>query len=296
MNIAKLNLQLKEANHDANIMSSRYQKSKKIVLDIDTNRAVHSELLTLHRRECSDSQCDSCGVTQRLKMGSTCIIDSNTEKSVSYLKYVLADTITKEGIVKLGTQKVLTKVTSKQNEFFDYFHDFLGDKYLPHRWVSTWDGFHRQLLFDALPYDTLLYHTDFSATYTCMGQDGGTCVQDKTAIQGVFVTSLTFTLPCGRRILINDSWHFWGPVDKFSCPSNNKFHNTCLQIIWAHYETLYPGRFKHLIGLSDGCAEQYKSQFAVYEMTFMCMLPQGSLNAAAMLVVTTRKRLCAVVK
>lgn len=232
----------------------------------NTNRAVHSEFLTLQKRQCCDAQCINCGVEKQLEMKGNCVIDNNDIKRIKYRKYIAVDTVTKEGVVKLGTQKVLVQVDATQKTFFDEYHAFLRTKYLPHRWVSKWDNFHRQLLFDSLPYDTLVWHTDFSATYTCMGQDGATCVHDKTAIQAVFVASYLKEID-GVMYQVNDSFHFWGPIDKFSCPSNHQFHNTCVKHIWDHYAHL--GRFKHMIGLSDGCPKQYKSQFAVFEMTFL---------------------------
>ena len=195
-------------------------------MKFDTNRAVQSEFLTLHKRECSDSKCGECGVDKRLDMKGTCVIDNDSTKYVSYRKYINVDTITKDGTLKQSTQKVLHSVTATQKTFFDEFHKVLKEKYLPHRWVSIWDSFHRQLLFDSIDWDTLLYHTDFSATYTCMGQDGATCVHDKTAIQAVFVVAYTILID-GVKIKMNDSWHFWGVVNAFSYPSNYVFHNTC---------------------------------------------------------------------
>ena len=64
--------------------------------------------------------------------------------------------------------------------------------------------------------------------------------------------------------------YFGGEENAISCPSNFVFHNTCSRNIWNHYILLHLGRVKHLVGLSGGCAEQYKSQYAVYKMTFIC--------------------------
>jgi hypothetical protein len=120
----------------------------------------------------------------------------------------------------------------------------------------------------------LVWQTDFSATYACVGTDAPTCSQANTCIQAVFIVSYLeiYIKPDdteGQR-QVNDSWHFWGEVNKQSCPSNYVFHNTCLRTLYKYYSMMYPGRFKDIIDYSDGCPEQYKSKYASYEMTYIC--------------------------
>ena len=55
---------------------------------------------------------------------------------------------------------------------------------------------------------TLYFLTDFSATYTCSGQDEATCAQRKTALQLVFVVA--YSDDNGKQI--NELFHFWGEV------------------------------------------------------------------------------------
>ena len=90
-------------------------------MKFDTNRAVHSQFITLYKRECSDSKCGECGVDKRLDMNDACVIDSDSTKYVYYRKYISVDTITKDGTIKQSTQKVLHSVTATQKRFLMNF-------------------------------------------------------------------------------------------------------------------------------------------------------------------------------
>ena len=73
----------------------------------------------------------------------------------------------------------------------------------------------------------------------------------------------------GKRTQYNQALHFWGENDSKSCSSNYVFHNTCVKYIIEYYQTKYNNRFTKVAIFSDGCAEQYKSSHAAFEMTFL---------------------------
>ena len=156
--------------------------------------------------------------------------------------------------------------TLSYRDFFAKFYNFLPT-YLKHRWFSKWDKFNRELCFDAMQYDTLYFLTDFSATYTCSGQDEATCAQPKNSLQLVFVVA--YSDENGKQI--NESFHFWGEVNKQSPASNYVFYNTCVIKIFEIFQTRFPDRFLRGCGFSDGCPEQFKSRHSAFEMTFLCV-------------------------
>ena len=91
-------------------------------------------------------------------------------------------------------------------------------------------------------YNTLYFLTDFSATYTCGGQDEATCGQPKTALQQVFVVAY---LDEDRKITqINKAFHFWGEVNSQSPPSDFVFNYTCKREIIKVFQNEFPGRFE----------------------------------------------------
>ena len=90
-------------------------------------------------------------------LSDTCIIDNNEEKFITFRKYVSGETISKEGTKKTTSQKMLIQALANYKTLFEEFHKFLKTKCLPHRWNSIWDGFHRNLSFDYLQRDTLIF-------------------------------------------------------------------------------------------------------------------------------------------
>jgi len=68
----------------------------------------------------------------------------------------------------------------------------------------------------------------------------------------------------------NDIWHLWGDVNKVSPGSGYIYSDGDKRCIWLHYQAKWVGRFKRLFVLSDGSPDQFKSCFAMNEMTFLC--------------------------
>ena len=68
---------------------------------VHRHRHVQGELLTIHRRDCCNSKCDSCGVDKRLALD--CPMEQSDTKTVSWRKYVKATVIGKDGLAKQTT-------------------------------------------------------------------------------------------------------------------------------------------------------------------------------------------------
>ena len=128
------NRQYLESKFNANkrqkptVIEVREVNKTAILLIHNTNRAIQSETLKIYRRQCCDGQCDICGVD----MGSSCEIDNDDNKYVTYYKYINADKIKKDGTIQRSNNKVLAKVTATYKVLFSEAHQFLKEKYLPH--------------------------------------------------------------------------------------------------------------------------------------------------------------------
>ena len=234
------------------------------------SRTVQARNFHIHDHGCSFGLCGECGVKNRL-VTQDCPLEHDQATKVTFRKYIKANVTGPDGkVIGKTSQKVLTTVECTYEEFFEEYYAFLPT-YFPHRWSSHWDQHHRKLLFDGLQWNMLAWHTDFSATYQCIGQDGATCEQPRSCIQQVFVVSYLEQDGEGNRVQRNDAWHFWGEIQKKAHPpSNFAYDNTCKKVIIEHYNGLFPGRFTRVCSLTDGCAEQYKSRHAAYEYTFLC--------------------------
>ena len=145
--------------------------------------------------------------------------------------------INTEGNLAKSSILTLTKTTAS---YMAFFNDFMKKQFLPHFWITRWEGFQRHLLYDVMKFDWLIWQCDFSATYGCAGQDGATCTQPNNVIQEVFIVSFLeeYTNEDDEaeyyRVL-SESWHFFGEVNKASCPSNFVFHNICVRHLKEHY-------------------------------------------------------------
>jgi hypothetical protein len=196
---------------------------------IDSSRAVQHEVFRGHLINCCKSQCANCGV--RRLINPDCPLVNDASMLVSYREYVYSQVVSGNGSVSYKKHKVLTQKSSTYKAFFTKFIDFIPT-FILHHWFSRWDKFQRELTMESL-----VFHTDFSATYTCSGQDEATCAQANTAIQQVFV--VTF-IDLNTSKQINESWHFGDKVDSNSPTSNYMFDFTCKVKIIKHYQTLFP--------------------------------------------------------
>lgn len=144
-------------------------------------------------------------------------------------------------------------------------------EYLPHRWDTSWDLHHRQLLTRTFEDDTLLINTDFSATMNLDPQYRINSAISGHAIQAVFIVSHSprlVPMPNGvlRRVMENDVWHFWGEETKGKLTNDNYFHTKCLDHTIQHYKNNVCLPFTRVVVNSDGCPTQYKLRKNCYAL------------------------------
>ena len=181
------------------------------------------------RFDCAMSKCQACG-NKQLFNNPDCIIENDNTKIISYKVYENSKPITADGSVGKFAQKVLISTHDTFKNFFKLFQDHTQN-FLSHNWFKGWDRFHRDLFFDGLADNILAIHTDFSATYTCGGQDEGTCVQPNTAAQQVFVVSF---MDAETKKQVNEAWHFWAEINSESPPTNYIYDYNC-KVIMLYY-------------------------------------------------------------
>lgn len=204
-------------------------------------------------RPCSYGTCAVCGVGRRLPL--TCPVDNDPNVVVTVREFQ---------VVKRGNreQKEIVEVRMSAAELLQKIVA-LFPSWAKHQWDKRWDLHTRRLVLETFGPTTLVVQTDFAATTDLNPQDRVNSAIAGHAIQAVFMVSHSpelVTLPNGyrKRVIQNDVFHCWGEETKGRLTNDNYFSTCSLKRIIRYYKHTRNMHITHLLGMSDGCAAQYK--------------------------------------
>ena len=225
---------VKEMMNNANIQSLTSSQSRKI-RKVDkgsrpsktSNAAPQKEVLTIQRKQCFNSNCpgESCGVDKRLS-SKICPLESSPDSFVTVRIYIKQEYEDADGNKISKNQKELREFFKPVIVLINEMEVFLKSQFLPHHYLVKWNRHHINLLFDSIHIntmelsspdeaircqcllETLYFQKDFANMFKCVGQDGATCEQPRTAIQEASNTLTLYirtickhTKICAKRIL-----------------------------------------------------------------------------------------------